>query len=136
MRTGGGAVLRDPRKAVQHLLTMALLDNSAAARADEIRALGPLEMEVGPLKHMRVLAMWTPDKGHFLRAGLEVPGDLAARKRERRRDLEDLGELTSARAAVGLRLRIAGAVGLPFRQVVLELKGRRQLRERRGGVGA
>jgi hypothetical protein len=68
--------------------------------------------------------MRTRHIGIFLAAGLEVLGDAAARHHQRRRDLQHLGELDGARAAVGLRLRIAGGVQIPFRQVVLDLETR------------
>ncbi len=137
----GLGVLRAPLQAALHGLQLVLADLGAAADAGEVRIVGILldgGQHVGPLEHLHpaALGVGAGHEGQLLAAGLEALGDAAARVHQRRRDLQDLGELVGLGAAVGLGLRIAGGVHLPLGQVVLALALDGDLRQRRWRVGA
>ena len=106
----------------EHLRAMMLFDHAAKGAAGEVRMLWMFGIKIGehivPLEDLHFAAVRARYVGHFHRAKLEIARDLATRQHKRRADLQDLGELYSARPVVSLSLRIAGRVRLPLCQIV------------------
>src|SRR5581483_11820582 len=106
----GLGVVRAPLDPALHLAQLVLADLAAAVDASEVRILGVLfdgGQHIGPLEHLMFAALQAGQIGPLLAPLAKAAGDPASGPQQRGGDLEQLGELGGARAAVGLFFRVA-----------------------------